>query len=164
MYQAFLSQSTTSKTLPDPRKALSELVEGRPVFDSFDPEISEISILSKLLEESSRLLGLLDSLSRTESGRLAKRGSSSKSCQSNKSRVRVSRAGNIGKLTGSVGRWRIPIVTNFVNRNLCQLVPLITSVPDLQPPQRAAKTMRTLWFQVSDVLCGVLSTCRRARA
>ena len=32
-----------------PERALSELVEGRPVFDSFDLEISEISILLKLL-------------------------------------------------------------------------------------------------------------------
>ena len=59
-----------------PEKALSELAEGRPVLDSFDLEISEISILSKLRKESSRLFGLLDSLSRTESGGLTKRGSS----------------------------------------------------------------------------------------
>ena len=117
-----------------PERALFELVEDRPVFDSFDLEISEISILPKLLEESSRLLGFLDSLSRTESGGITKRGLSSDSCQSNKSRFNLSRAGNIGQLTGRIWRWRIPTVTNFANRNLCQLVPLITSVPDLQPP------------------------------
>ena len=115
-------------------KALSKLVEGRPVFDSFDLEISEISILSKLLEERSRLLGLSDPLSRTESGGLTKRGSFSESCQSDKSRVSISRAGNIGPLTGSDLEVANTDRDQFCQLHLCQLVPLITSVPDLQPP------------------------------